>query len=479
MPRSLPATPNDKLKSRREATPSPKDQNYAMSRADLAVLVVDHVYEHHGRVPAVDRKYIGKLESGRITWPNAAVRDALRAALKADSDLALGFYDSSQLGRPSAPPLVSSTVNPAEPDDHAHRLALVDITKTPWTIEGSHAVAALLSEVSPVNRRRFLALAPASLLALCSDSLVARMSGGPASQARGAIEATDGDLVTLMRIGDELRRLDDQCGGGVVLALAQGHLRHVVELLNGARYSETVGKGLHSYVAEVMRICGWECWDTGDFDMAKQYLAGALHCAQVAGDDQVRANVLSFLAGLTLEEGQPEDAAHLASAARLCLHGSPMVGAVAHAQFAEAAAVLGARRDALEAMDSAWSAFDRAGGEGPPWAYWIDRGIHEMTGRTYMYLDDHERAIDALSRCVSNTPAGREQARALDFLALALARSGEPDEACSVATGAIALLQGGVMSPRSVAGLGRVRTALEPYDTAAVRELDERLVVLA
>jgi tetratricopeptide (TPR) repeat protein len=445
-----------------------------MSRSELADLVSAYVARVHRQWNAVDRKYVAKLEAGKIRWPNARYREALRTILDVETDEALGFYVYVAPSNRHRPPLVASgereLVTPGP----------VDLSAAPWTTAGALGAARLLTEVSDVNRRTFLALPAGALLALSTDSLVARMAGATAAQARGTFEATEADLADLAEAGDVLRRKDDECGGGIVLSLAQGHLRHVEELLRTARYTETVGRGLHGYAAEIMRFCGWLSWDCWRPAQAAQYLSGALHCAQVAGDDAVRANVLTYMAGLTLDVGRPEEAMHLAGQARLCLHGTPLVGAVAHAQFAEAAAAAGAKREAREAIDSAWSAFHRANGEGPPWAYWVDLAhLKEMTGRAHMNLGDHERAIEGLRSYVSSTTPGREQARGLRYAAQAYAAAAEPDEACVMASGAVALLDGQVSSARSLRGLRRVRSALEPYDTAAVRELDERLAVVA
>lgn len=471
--------PNHQLKNKREATPSSRLRDKALSRTELAALVAAHVYRAHGRIVSVDRNYIAKLERGTIRWPGKHVREALRAVLNVEADHEIGLICTANMEREYVPLAHADDSAPIGP------VGPVDLTHTPWTVDGAKNAARVLSEVSPVNRRTFCQIAPGALLALSMDSLVARAAKGATRQARGTIEATEDDLTTLGHVGDELRRMDDRRGGGVVLALAQGHLRHVVDLLKGARYGETVGRGLHSYTAEMMRFCGWLSWDVGRHSQAEQYWVAALHCAQVAGDDQVRANVLVYMAGLSLEMGRTEEATRMGAAARLCLHGSPRVAAAAHAQFAEAAAAAGAHREASEAIDSAWSAFERAAspdsGTGPAWAYWVDRGhVSEMTARARMLLGDHRGAIDGLRSYIAKTTPGREQARGLIFLSQAYAKAGEPDEASRVAMGAVALLSDGdVVSQRSHDGVRRARHALKHYDTAAVRELDERLAGIA
>ena len=51
-----------------------------LSRQELAELVNAGIFEHTGRVLELDANYIGKLEQGRIRWPQDPQR---RAAFRA------------------------------------------------------------------------------------------------------------------------------------------------------------------------------------------------------------------------------------------------------------------------------------------------------------------------------------------------------------------------------------------------------------
>jgi hypothetical protein len=108
---------NDKLRKARETTPSRLHPGRALSRAELASLVADRVWEAHGIECAIDDKYVAKLEAGRIRWPGARYREALRAVLGAAGDEDLGFRN---LGQSHASPwLPSSHPRPSlarEPD---------------------------------------------------------------------------------------------------------------------------------------------------------------------------------------------------------------------------------------------------------------------------------------------------------------------------------------------------------------------------
>jgi hypothetical protein len=87
---------NEELRSAREATPSGWFPGRAMTRSELAQLVVEHVWRHHGIESPLDRKYIAKLETGRIRYPTARYRQALRDILGARSDAELGFVSANR-----------------------------------------------------------------------------------------------------------------------------------------------------------------------------------------------------------------------------------------------------------------------------------------------------------------------------------------------------------------------------------------------
>src|SRR2546429_2485616 len=87
---------NDKLRAAREATPSRWFPGRAMTRSELADLVVEHIWRSEGIESPFDRKYLAKLETGRIRYPSERYRRALRAVLGAPSDAALGFISSNR-----------------------------------------------------------------------------------------------------------------------------------------------------------------------------------------------------------------------------------------------------------------------------------------------------------------------------------------------------------------------------------------------
>jgi hypothetical protein len=194
---------NDKLRAAREGTPSRLHPGCGLTRAELATLVADHVWEHHGVVCPVDAKYVAKLEAGRIRWPGARYRAALRAILDRPTDEALGFRNTSQAR--AAPRLPRARPRPdlrPEPDvvgSVLRRLAELqrldaELTERPTTELGERAVLRareLLGAVAHFGLR-------ASRVAFEDDyPLDARLyldGGGRAAVSAGA-EALSGEVL--------------------------------------------------------------------------------------------------------------------------------------------------------------------------------------------------------------------------------------------------------------------------------------------
>ncbi|MGH4025108.1 MAG: XRE family transcriptional regulator, partial [Pseudonocardiaceae bacterium] len=83
---------NDQLRRARERVESPNGSGDCLSRQELAELVNAWVFEHNGRMVELDANYIGKLEQGRIRWPQEPDRRAgFRAVLGVATDAELGF----------------------------------------------------------------------------------------------------------------------------------------------------------------------------------------------------------------------------------------------------------------------------------------------------------------------------------------------------------------------------------------------------
>lgn len=84
----------------------------------------------------------------------------------------------------------------------------------------------------------------------------------------------------------ELRAMDDVAGGGDVLTLAQDHFCWVAGLLDQASYDDATGRKLHRALAELGKLVGWTCYESGQHGLAQRYHIAGLRAAHVADDSK-------------------------------------------------------------------------------------------------------------------------------------------------------------------------------------------------
>lgn len=354
----------------------------------------------------------------------------------------------------------------------------------PWTVDGTLSIATEVSDMRSMDRRSFLMMAGAALTSPAHEWLIARPANKP--------ERTLGRMVTpafadhLDTVTDQLRRMDDQVGGGSLIDVVRTQIDYVVGLLSDSRYTESTGRQLHNTVAELLRLAGWLSFDGGRHAEAQRFFVGALHAAHTAGDRQLGANVLGFMSCQAKDLGQYDDAAKLADTALTGYHGaSPRVSAILHMRAAQAYANMRDTYNTRQSIEAAYSAFRDLSTDstGPAWAYWLDEAqINEQIGYCYLRLEDWPRAASHMRKSVQlqGDTESREGALRLALLADSYARQGEPEQACATGSRALDTLTSHVDSARCVGHMQDLRDHLAPYRrVTAVRDFSARVDELA
>jgi hypothetical protein len=354
----------------------------------------------------------------------------------------------------------------------------------PWTVEGTLTTASKVSENSAMDRRSFLLLIGTALTSPAHEWLIAR----PVLDASRA----DGRVVTaeladhLDTVTDQLRRMDDQVGGGSLIDVVRSQTDYVVGLLSNGSFTDTTGRRLHTTVAELLRLAGWLSFDSGRHAEAQRFFIAALHAAHSAGDRELGANVLGFMSCQAKDLGKYDDATKLADTALAGYKGaSPRVSAILHMRAAQAYANAGDATESRRSIEAAYSAFrDLAPAHGEPaWAYWLDEAqINEQIGYCYLKLRDWPRATSHMGTAVrlQGSTSTREGALRLTLLADTYAQQGEPERACELGTRAIDTLASQVDSTRCVGHVQTLRDHLTPYRRVpAVQGLTARVEQLA
>ncbi|MCP2163918.1 XRE family transcriptional regulator [Goodfellowiella coeruleoviolacea] len=423
---------NHQLRSARERTESPYATGQPLSRQELADLVNTWLWENKGRVSELDANYIGKLEQGRIRWPqDPDRRAAFRAVLRVRTDTELGFRRPRRL--------------PATLDD--------------------------------VDRKQFLYLAlgaGAGAAAGRFHSTVLGPSDTPAPPVTvGAVEV---DQVNAL--ARQFAAWDHAHGGGLVWQAVSAQLSWSASLLS-ARCPARLRPALFAAVGYFGNVAGFMAFDAYQHDRARRIFRFSLSCAEEAADWHLRAKILSDMARQEMWCGDPDTAlTHVEQAGiRADRLTSIELGKLASIR---ARALAGLRRadPARRAIAESDEAFNGApASDGEPWlAYY--RGLTRTDDSALALADLSIRgltatapAVDRLTAAIDRQPAGRTRstARCRTKLATVLMRE-DPRQAAEI--GMLAVRGAGrLRSARSADDLRELSRVAGPH--AAVPEIAE------
>ncbi|MCG6493574.1 hypothetical protein [Kitasatospora sp. A2-31] len=320
----------------------------------------------------------------------------------------------------------------------------------------------------------------------------------PVGGGEGALRIAPA-LVEELRLSHRSKlRLEQACGGGLVLGPARAELALVAKLLELGAYDEPLGRALYGTAGRFARLAGWAAYDLGHDAAAQRAFVAALRAAHLSGDRRLGVGVVGGLVVLaTQSAGGRGLEAVSALAGALEAAGDALDPADRALQLGRIARAYGRRgeKDAVrEVAERAFAELDVAAGPvggagaGGPAGGGVgvgggergaagaaggdatgtarDRGevradLAGMVGEGYLFLGDHRRAQALLAEAVAGLGAGRARARALLMVRLADSqrRTGRDREAAATADRARALAAG-MQSER-------VARALRDFDAAS------------
>ncbi|MGH3328820.1 MAG: helix-turn-helix domain-containing protein [Streptomycetales bacterium] len=328
-----------------------------------------------------------------------------------------------------------------------------------------------------VPRRRFLEAGGASLIVLGLDG-----PGGSSPLAGSLGQIGISDVQRMRAVVRQLFDIDDAFGGDRVQSLAVSHLRRIQRVINGAQYSERVGRQLQSAAAEFAEHAGWLSFDAGRHDEARFYYNEALSAARLAGDDGLSVQVLASMSLHSTDLNRPREALNLVRLAqRLAVRWvSPKLTSLLAARRALAHAKLGEGQECRRALTRAARHLDRDTSSEPAWLDFYDGAeLADAAALCHVSLGDHRSARslfrDALA--VQRPYYVRNRALYCSEFAGSLLAEGETEEACHVALEAADHV-GEVASGRVNQGLRRFARGLVTSggNTPEVQETLDHLV---
>lgn len=361
------------------------------------------------------------------------------------------------------------------------------LLQPPWTAAGTRQVLQTVAG-GAVDRRTFMVITGTTLTDL-GASWNAGLTAGPIEQIvtgsgtrRLTIETLDSADVRL----SELRRLDDEHGGGELCRLALGELRWLTDLTGRTVCTGATERRLFGLLTEAARLCGWCHFDANQHAAAQSYYVAALRASASAQDPLAGANVLACLSNQAKWTGHYQEAVSLIESAeeQIRRSGSPRLKAMLAGRKALAYAKAGEVRACGRALNEAEKQLDRArsGDAEPGWIYYVNESmLAAWAGTCWTDLRQPDRARPLIDNALAtiNTGCVRERSFSHTGSARAYVHGDELDQACRELTTAADLAQQ-TDSVRAFDSIRRTRASMSRYDREPrVRELDHRLATLA
>ncbi|MFF3067216.1 tetratricopeptide repeat protein [Kitasatospora sp. NPDC057936] len=306
--------------------------------------------------------------------------------------------------------------------------------------------------------------------------------------ACNAYRFADHELVGHLRDAlDDTARTDLRVGSHRALPAALGILSATSTTARDAR--PAIRRELLVLGARAAEFAAWLHHDAGAPDQVVAYWHNqAKEWATFTNDEAMHAYVLMRQAQILGRH----DAARMLDLARAATSGPSKLPARAHAealqQQARGMAMTGAHPDQIaRVLDQAHAALDRADrpAEPPSCTGPLGDGYtrERLLIQTAIRLREAGRPVEAIAafqaHLTAEAFAPRDRAHYSAFLAGALADLGEPDEAAAVALKALRVATD-VRSRQAIGALHGTAKTLFPYrQRPQVRELHERLVILA
>ncbi|MFF3765035.1 hypothetical protein ACFYYR_13240 [Streptomyces sp. NPDC001922] len=344
-----------------------------------------------GRPGKFDGRTVRDWKAGRVQWPNAATREAMKQ-VTGRNVTDLGFTPRGKT------PVTSSPSAPSE---------------------------------DPLHRRTFVTRLPAATLA--AIPIAARPAIGTA------------DVQRLRRNLADLWEMDDQHGAGPTLEKAAiGLSTRTEELQRTGTATSRIRSRLYALAATFTATAMWAAVDSRQLDRAQRHMEKAIALAGLSGDGQVQHQIWRYASMLAGQRERWVDAVAASEAAMSAgaHRKDPLYASLSHARLAVSLPGTGDHPRALRALERAETAFERADpGEWRPASmdFYTRSELDGLIGITHLRLGRPEHAEYHLHRCIAALRPDQHRNRAYYAVHVAFAQLGQGDaeQACTTAVGII------------------------------------------
>ncbi|MEU5657960.1 carph-isopro domain-containing protein [Streptomyces sp. NPDC047737] len=244
----------------------------------------------------------------------------------------------------------------------------------PWTVQGMEAIVEDWVMGGLVDRRRFLAISGAGLLAIVAQYLDGTAGRGRYTSRMAPPPGADPLVDQVEQHLPMLQLLDDEHGGARHLPYVGAQFRAVGLLIHEGGHPPAVASRLTRALAEIGQLAGWMAFDAADHGLAQRYFATALRAAHQVNDLPLCAHILGDLSFQAASRGHPADAIALGEAARRASEAAPPAArASVLSRLAYAYAAAGRDNDFAHTRSSARELIASRDGsrEEPRWMYFL------------------------------------------------------------------------------------------------------------
>lgn len=366
---------NHLLTTARLRVESPGAPGHPMTRQELADAINDHVFRATNKRGAVDERHVGKWERGETRWPREHYRAALRAILNVAADTDLGF---------------SRRRHSADNDED-------------------------------VNRKQFL------------QTALATGAGAVLSSA-----PKDTDLVeSIAGPTGHYRRMESTVPSDQLHPAVEEHLELVAAVV---RDRLRTSSGFRS-LSEIAGLAAWLAADRGDDATARRRYAQAIRHAERTNHPLLVSYMTASLGHYAVEAGDTHAGLNLlrTASAQMDRDVPDSAGAWIASLLAVTYAAAGDRATTHKMLTRAERLADRQRGE-PRWPWVFVFGAPKAAryqASALAQLGDHRGAGSAYSAAQPALTAAKPRALAQVEQAHVLARTGDVEGGCALATEAL------------------------------------------
>lgn len=292
----------------------------------------------------------------------------------------------------------------------------------------------------------FVSLSRRALIgALGAGAAVAAVSDLPAAASAGRrpdLTASGANPIELLKA---TRRVlidnDNLFGPHRVIPAVQQQIAAIKELRGDRRGVDR--RQLLQLQTQFSELCGWLYQDLGDIRAAQHWMREALESSHMSGDPELTTYILARRSQLAGDMRDPIEAVDVAEAAEDLATPRSRLAAVAATYGAHGHAL---RKDATAAQRAYEHAREaQANIDSDPssqWGVWLDAAYIEVQrAHSLTALGDHRGAAEGFRIAISQLPPGyhRDRGVYLSRQAVALARSGEAEQAATVGIQALSV----------------------------------------